>query len=99
MGTPSDWMTAAVAAAVSASAVFYFIDGNRGPLMFWLVLSGIAAMALAAWLYFCHPGVRATRALRASMKHGTQQREEIRRATEATKAEMDRIAREWEDRW
>lgn len=99
MGTPADWMTAAATAAVSASTVFYFIDGNLGPVMFWLVLLGIAAVALGAWLYFCHPGVRATRAMRASVKQGNQQREEIRQATEATKAEMDRIAREREERW
>lgn len=98
MSTPSDWMTAATSAAVSASAVFYFVDGTLGPLMFWLVLLGIAGLAFGVWLYFCHPGVRATRAMRASVKQGNQQREEIRRATDATKAEMDRIAREWKDR-
>lgn len=98
MGTSRDWMTAAATAAVSASAVFYFIDGTLGPLMFWLVLLGIALLTVAVFLYFQHPGVRATRALRASVKQGNQQREEIRRVTEATKVEMDRIAREWKDR-
>ncbi|TWP45956.1 intracellular growth attenuator family protein [Lentzea tibetensis] len=99
MSTPSDCVTAPVTAAVSASTVFYFIDGNLGPLMFWLVLLGIEVVVLGVWLYFCHPGVRATRAMRASVKQGNQQREEICRATDATKAEMDRIARDWEDRW
>lgn len=99
MGTPFDCVTAAVTAAVTASTAFYLIDGNLGPLMFWLVLLGIAVVASGVWLYFCHPGVRAARAMRASVKQGNQQREEIRRVTEATKAEMDRIARERKERW
>ncbi|MCP2245733.1 hypothetical protein [Lentzea aerocolonigenes] len=66
--------------------------------MFWLVLLGIVLLAVAIGLYLQHPGVRATRALRASMKQGNQMHDEIHRATESTKAEMDRIAREWKDR-
>lgn len=62
----------------------------------WLLLLLLAGVGV--WLYFRHPGVRATRALRASVKQGNQQREEIHRATDATKAEMDRIARERRNR-
>lgn len=67
--------------------------------MFWLVLLGIGLVALAVRLYLRHPGVRATKAVRASVKRAEEQREEIREATDAAKAEMDRIKRDWEGRW
>ena len=80
-----------VFAAVIQGLVWFAIN------FWWLLLLGLGGVS--ALLYLRHPGVRATRALRASVEQGNQQREEIHRATEATKAEMDRVAREWEDGW
>lgn len=64
---------------------------------FWWVLL-IVLVGGAVWLCFRHPGVRAKRQLRDAAKRGQVMREDIRITTEQTKADMDRIARQWNRR-
>jgi uncharacterized protein (DUF58 family) len=64
---------------------------------FWWVLLIVLAGG-AVWLSLHHPGVRAKRELRQAVKNGDQQRMNIRNATEQTKADMVRIARNWQRR-
>lgn len=64
---------------------------------FWWVLL-IILVGAAVWLCLRHPGVRAKRELREVVSHGQEQREHIREATDRTRADMDRIARDWKRR-
>ncbi|HEX3781438.1 MAG TPA: hypothetical protein VHX38_17395 [Pseudonocardiaceae bacterium] len=88
------WVICAVAALAVVGLV---IDG-----IVWLVINAwwlvLIVMVVLAWLLYRHPGVRAKRQLKVIVKRGEQQRDDIKAATAMTKAEMDRIARNWKNR-
>lgn len=86
-------------AFVAAFIAFAFVMTG----VLWLVINFwwvflIIGVAAAAWLIYRHPGVKAKREIKAAVKRGIQARQDIRAATEQTKAEMDRIARDWNER-
>lgn len=87
------WAICFVAALVVVGLV---IDG-----LVWLVINlwwlVLIVTVVLAWLLYRHPGVQAKRQIKAIVRRGEQQRDDIKAATAMTKAEMDRIARNWKN--
>jgi flagellar motor component MotA len=86
------WVICFVAVLV---VIGFVIDGIVWVVInLWWMLLPIAATVLV-WLFYQHPGVRAKREIRAVVTRGNRQRDNIAVATMQAKAEMDRIARNW----
>jgi UPF0716 family protein affecting phage T7 exclusion len=64
----------------------------------WWAVLVLFLVVLGVWLYFRHPGVRAKRELRSAVERGNRARESMWQSTARTKAEMDRVAREYRRR-
>lgn len=60
----------------------------------WWVIVLILAVIAGCWMYQ-RPGLKAKRALRATVRQGNKMRRDIRTATARTKAEIDQIAHDW----
>jgi Flp pilus assembly protein TadB len=89
------WLACFIVALVAIGLV---IEGIIWVLinMWWLLLTVIVVLVI--WWVYQHPGVRAKRELKSLVDRGNRVRAEIRQVTEHTKAEMDRVARDWKSR-